>query len=104
MLTLYMKTMYGELDETKNGDLTDVSRRELITFAPLFVMVFWMGLFPQRFLATIEPTMNGYMKMVQERGEARRAFDAARNGVDTPEVAQTSPQASASLQTRNNDS
>ncbi|MBN8547951.1 MAG: NADH-quinone oxidoreductase subunit M [Deltaproteobacteria bacterium] len=82
MLTLYMKTMYGELDEAKNGELSDCTGREIALFIPLLVMVFWMGLFPQKFLSTIEPTMNGYMKMVQERGQARRAFDAALNGQD----------------------
>lgn len=82
MLTLYMKTMYGEIDEAKNGNLSDVSSRELLLFIPLLVMVFWMGVFPQKFLGVIEPTMTGYMKMVQERGASLRAFEDARNGAD----------------------
>lgn len=82
MLTLYMRTMYGEIDEAKNGDLRDCSPREIAVFAPLLVMVFWMGLFPQTFLSTIEPTMNGYLKMIQERGHAHRSYEAARTGTD----------------------
>jgi NADH-quinone oxidoreductase subunit M len=69
MLTLYMKTMFGELDISKNGSLTDVNFRELATFVPLLVMVFWMGLFPQPFLDRMEPTINSYLSAVKERSE-----------------------------------
>lgn len=79
MLTLYMKTMFGEIDESKNGDLSDVTPREIATFIPLVVMVFWMGLFPQPFLARIEPSVASYMKMVQERSESLRSFEAAHH-------------------------
>lgn len=80
MLTLYLKTMYGELDEQKNGDLTDVSARELVTFAPLLVMVFWMGLYPQPFLKVIEPSMQSYLTMVRERASALHSFEFDGNG------------------------
>jgi NADH-quinone oxidoreductase subunit M len=80
MLTLYLKTMYGELDEQKNGDLTDVNARELVTFAPLLVMVFWMGLYPQPFLRVIEPTMQAYLTMVRERASALHSYEFDGNG------------------------
>ena len=67
MLTLYLKTMFGELDEEKNGDLTDVTGRELATFAPLLFLVFYMGLFPNVFLAKMEPTLNSYIQAVEEK-------------------------------------
>ena len=41
MLTLYMKTMFGELNEDKNSDLTDVNRTELITFS-LYLCLFFI--------------------------------------------------------------
>ena len=62
MLTLYMRTMFGDLDEEKNGDLEDVNSRELIALAPLFVMVFVMGIFPKPFLDIMEPTVSSYVK------------------------------------------
>ncbi len=83
MLTLYMKTMFGEIDQEKNGDLADVTPREIATFAPLLVMVFWMGLFPQPFLSRIELSVSQYMKVVQERSEALRSYEAARMNTDT---------------------
>ncbi|MBX7145215.1 MAG: NADH-quinone oxidoreductase subunit M [Oligoflexia bacterium] len=75
MLTLYMKTMYGELDEGKNGDLTDVNGRELATFLPLLVMVFWMGIYPQPFLSRMEPTLNAYFSAVAERRAALNVYE-----------------------------
>jgi NADH-quinone oxidoreductase subunit M len=69
MLTLYMKTMFGEIDEEKNGDLTDVNGRELACFAPLFVLVFVMGVYPKPFLALMEPTVTAYIESVNERRE-----------------------------------
>jgi NADH-quinone oxidoreductase subunit M len=69
MLTLYMRTMFGEIDEEKNGDLTDVNRTELVCFAPLFVLVFVMGIYPKPFLAMIEPSVEAYIESVDERRE-----------------------------------
>jgi len=74
MLTLYMKTVFGEIDEAKNGDLTDVTRVELATFAPLFVLVFALGVYPQPFIKLMEPTLVSYLSDVKERG-ARLTLD-----------------------------
>ena len=67
MLTLYMKTMFGELNEEKNGSLTDVTPREIVTFAPLFVLVFVMGIYPQPFLRLMEPTVHQYIEDVSRK-------------------------------------
>ncbi|MEZ4753335.1 MAG: NADH-quinone oxidoreductase subunit M [Bdellovibrionota bacterium] len=69
MLSLYMKTMYGELNTDKNSDLTDVNRIELATFIPLFILVFYMGIFPQAFLSTIEPSVNHFIEQVEQRSQ-----------------------------------
>ncbi len=67
MLGLYMKTMYGELDESKNGDLTDVNSRELLVFTPLFALVFVMGIMPGPFLRVMTPTVESYVQNVQAK-------------------------------------
>jgi len=67
MLTLYMKTMYGELDESKNGTLTDVSVRELVTLVPLLVIVFVMGVYPQPFIGLMEPAVQNFVESIHER-------------------------------------
>lgn len=79
MLTLYMKTVFGEIDEKRNGALKDVSRAELLTFAPLFVLVFVMGVYPQPFLRTMQPSVNAFVQTTTKRAVELRAYseDAA---------------------------
>lgn len=73
MLTLYMRTMYGELDEAKNGKLTDVNAREMATFVPLLAMVFLIGIYPQPMIANIQPTVENYLKTVSSRQSSEYA-------------------------------
>lgn len=67
MLTVYRATVFGPFNEEKNGDLTDVSTRELITFAPLFILVFVMGLYPNFFLHPMAPSISKYIESVESR-------------------------------------
>lgn len=67
MLTLYLKTMFGEIDTQKNGDLEDVSRTELCALIPLLLMVFIMGLFPQPFISRMQPSIDEYLKNYDKR-------------------------------------
>lgn len=80
MLTLYLRTMFGEIDTAKNGDLKDVTPRELLTFAPLLVLVFVMGVFPQPFLRVIEPTVNSYLLEIEQRRTALNEFENQGGG------------------------
>lgn len=77
MLSLYLKTMFGPIDQAKNGDLEDVTRGELITFAPLFVLVFVMGIFPNLFLSVMDPTVRSYLSMVEGRRAVLVQVEAA---------------------------
>lgn len=80
MLTLYMKTMFGEMDEQKNGSLLDLSRRELCTFAPLFVLVFVMGIYPQPFLNLMNESIAGYLSGVKSRALMLTHYERAQAG------------------------
>jgi NADH-quinone oxidoreductase subunit M len=77
MLTLYMKTVFGELDESKNGELTDVNARELVTFLPLLFLVFYMGIYPKPFTDRIEPTVEAYINGVERRSRSLKQFELA---------------------------
>ena len=69
MLTLYLKTMFGELDSQKNGQLPDMTIREVCMLTPLLVLVFVMGVLPQPFLRTLEPAVSQLIVQVQSRAE-----------------------------------
>lgn len=81
MLTLYMKTCFGELDENKNGDLEDVKSHELATLVPLLIAVFVMGIYPQPIMNLYEPTVKAYISGI----ESKRVALVAKNSDATPE-------------------
>ena len=57
MLWLYQRTMFGKVDNPANATLADLSFREVVTFAPLVALAFWIGLYPAPFLRRIETSV-----------------------------------------------
>ena len=54
MLWLYRKMIMGEAVHADVKKLGDVNTREILTFAPLMVLVLWIGLFPASWLGLME--------------------------------------------------
>jgi len=50
MLYLYRRVIFGTLVKADLKAILDVNRREVLVFAPLVALVFWMGLYPVSFL------------------------------------------------------
>ena len=50
MLYLYRRVIFGELTKENLKKITDVTPREIAVFAPLILIVFFMGLYPIPFL------------------------------------------------------
>ena len=53
MLWMFKRVFFGEpgeLVKDEHHPLHDLNAREIITMAPLIVLIFWMGLFPNTFL------------------------------------------------------
>ncbi len=50
MLWLYRKVVFGELVKQDLKAMLDMSRREIIIFAPLVFFTLWMGIYPSTFL------------------------------------------------------
>ena len=59
MLWMVKKVFFGEEGEIvkKYADMPDMNIRELLSMAPLVVLVFWMGLFPGTFLNYSEKSL-----------------------------------------------
>src|SRR6202041_2498825 len=49
MLYLYRRVIFGRLTKEDLRDILDLSPREWAVFAPLFVLTFWMGVYPSSF-------------------------------------------------------
>ncbi len=58
LLTMFQKTFLGEVTEEENAKLKDLSWREIVSLAPLVVLIFWIGLYPKPFFHLIAPTVN----------------------------------------------
>jgi NADH-quinone oxidoreductase subunit M len=79
MISLYRRTVFGHFDAKKNGDLTDLTKRESFVFAPLLALVFFIGLFPQYILRDLEPSSENFLNAISNSSNA-----SVVAGVDTP--------------------
>jgi len=61
LLYMFQKVMFGPLKNERNRDLPDLSWREIAVFTPVVVLIFALGVFPHRFLATTEPAVNRFI-------------------------------------------
>jgi NADH-quinone oxidoreductase subunit M len=65
MLWAFQRMMFGPLTHHANKELQDMNARELLYMAPLVVLVFVMGLFPQVFLDRINPSVDAFLGRVE---------------------------------------
>jgi len=94
MLWLYRRVIFGKLTKQELMSILDLSRREVLVFAPLLLMVFWMGIYPVSFLEIMGPSVENLIEQYETAlaasgtsPEAARSFDltalwqAARDGM-----------------------
>ncbi len=74
MLWLYRRVIFGQLVRADLKTITDLNFREVIVFAPLVLLVIWMGVYPSSFLDVIGPSVKG---LVSDFKAAICARDAA---------------------------
>jgi NADH-quinone oxidoreductase subunit M len=58
MLWLYRRVIFGELTKAELKSILDLSPREVLVFAPLAVVVLWMGVYPTSFLDPMHVTIS----------------------------------------------
>lgn len=69
MLWMFKKVFFGkpgelvkgEDEESFNPHIHDISRREWVVLAPLIILIFWMGLFPNDFLSWSKASIDNYV-------------------------------------------
>ncbi|MDP7603891.1 MAG: NADH-quinone oxidoreductase subunit M [Alphaproteobacteria bacterium] len=76
MLYLYRRVIFGKLTKESLKDTLDLSPRELAVFAPLVVVVLWMGIYPVPFLDVMDASVVNLI----DRFEAARAVTATLAG------------------------
>ena len=79
MLYLYRRVIYGELTKEDLKSMLDLSGREIVIFAPLCIVVMWMGVYPMSFLSLMDVSV---AKLVADYHNALDAHAAATGLVD----------------------
>ena len=67
LLKLIGRTLWGPLDRDENRDLSDLSLREILTLVPLVILMFAIGLAPERFLKPSREALTGTLADFHER-------------------------------------
>ncbi len=62
MLWLYRRVMLGVLEKEELKSILDLNRREVAIFAPLVVLVLWMGIYPEYFLGFMHASANNLVE------------------------------------------
>src|ERR1700730_16011753 len=64
LLWLYQRVFFGQVTNPKNEKLHDLTPREVLTFVPLIIMAFWIGLYPKPFFQILEQPVNQIIQSV----------------------------------------
>jgi NADH-quinone oxidoreductase subunit M len=55
MLWLYQRVFFGQVTKDENRELADLNARESWQFAPLIILIFWIGIYPKPLLDYVNP-------------------------------------------------
>jgi NADH-quinone oxidoreductase subunit M len=70
MLYLYRRVIFGVITRIDVRHMLDLSLREKLVFAPLLVIVLWMGVYPNSFLGPIRASADHVVAHVHQAQEA----------------------------------
>jgi NADH-quinone oxidoreductase subunit M len=70
----------GKTEESNNPVLSDVSLREVVVLAPLVVLIFWMGLFPNQFLSYSKTSIEF---LIENKSDYKLQIFGQEEAVDT---------------------
>jgi NADH-quinone oxidoreductase subunit M len=70
MLYLYRRVIFGTITRADLRNMLDLSPREKAVFAPLLVLVLWMGIYPNSFLRPIQVSVDHLVQQVNAATQA----------------------------------
>jgi NADH-quinone oxidoreductase subunit M len=87
MLWLYQRMFFGNIDNPKNKELTDMTGREWAYMTPLIILSLWIGIYPKTFIDYIQKPVAAVVRQVRPdypmpgtppAGEVRTTMNAER--------------------------
>jgi NADH-quinone oxidoreductase subunit M len=85
MLWMYQRVFHGEITREENKGLKDINAREFAVFAPLILMVFFMGVYSKPFISKMEPSVNKFIEQINYHREVARSDTHDYMVRETPE-------------------
>src|ERR1700690_4459823 len=76
LLWLYQRVFFGTVTNPKNEKLHDLTPRELLTFAPLVIIAFWIGLYPKPFFQILEQPVNQIVQTIHDHSNPNAPVNA----------------------------
>jgi NADH-quinone oxidoreductase subunit M len=70
MLRMLQRVAYGGTGNPDHSHLSDLRFREVVTLAPLFVFVFWIGLHPKPFTQVMHASVQHLLQQTQQQAPA----------------------------------
>jgi len=89
LLWLYQRVFFGTVTNPKNEKLHDLTPREVLTFVPLLIMAFWIGLYPKPFFQILEQPVNQIVQDVNHSGAGNGENASVQHELKTVPVATT---------------
>ncbi|NBC31812.1 MAG: NADH-quinone oxidoreductase subunit M [Alphaproteobacteria bacterium] len=77
MLQLYRRVVFGKLEKDDVKRMVDLSPRELAMFAPLILLVLWMGIYPSSFIEVMDVSVANLIENYELALEARDGIAVA---------------------------
>ncbi len=75
MLWLYRRIAFGVIEKDNLKDILDMNRREIISFAPLILLVLWMGVMPGDLFEITEASLE---RLIENYDAAVAAYESAQ--------------------------
>jgi NADH-quinone oxidoreductase subunit M len=79
MLYLYRRVVFGTITRADLRNMLDLGLREKVVFAPLVVLVLWMGIYPSSFLRPIQVSVDHLVQQVNAATDAAGLRRASLN-------------------------
>jgi len=77
MLWMFQRVVFGPVTHAENEKLADLSFRERLVFAPLILLIFAIGFFPQPFIDRMQPALDRTLQISAQRAEMTRRMSSA---------------------------
>ena len=84
MLWMFQRVFFGPVTHAENERLLDLTIRERVVFAPILLLIFWMGVYPQPILDRVQPTLDRTLALCKSRLERAHPDVFGAAGADVP--------------------